>query len=533
MKAGGLLAAAITTALLYGLAFPPWSVEAVAWFCLVPLLVALRSTGTWAALGLAALTGEIASYFVADALPGAVSTYFLQGPIVAWAFALAVWFVTVALYLVVFALLYRALAARFSAAVLPLLTGAAWAAVELARARLFSGTLVLINNPWALFGYTQVGWSPVVQIADITGVYGVGFVLMMVNAALAELWLARRGPAASRRPALLGLGSAAAVTLASLAYGMWSLSGTEPEPSDGRPVPVAIVQGDVALGHLWRSEFYGRNLDIYLKLTFEAFSKGTPAVVFWPESALTFFLEDEPTYRRAIARVLRAGDAQLVVGGPSVVSAEDRTYFNSVFVLSPDGEVQGRYDKEHLLPFSEYFPLRQLDFVRRRFEQVRVFTPGAPEAPLPTRVGPAGILTCNEALMPEVATLRVEQGATYLVNPSNDSWIGEERWARATLDNVSMRAVEQRRYLVRASTSGPSAIVDPWGRVLAHTAHGTRAFLEGSIRPRKARSIYGRLGDAFSVLCAASVAGALALAGRRSGSRRSQTSPNAAIPRSS
>jgi apolipoprotein N-acyltransferase len=138
------------------------------------------------------------------------------------------------------------------------------------------------------------------------------------------------------------------------------------------------------------------------------------------------------------------------------------------------------------------------------------------------------VLVCNEALMPEVATRRVDEGAVYLVNPSNDSWLEEERWADTMLATVSLRAVEQRRWLVRASTSGPSAIVDPWGRVRARTGHASRATLAGEIRPRREKSLYGRLGDCFGVACAGIALGAWVVGSVR----RPHTRPTAASARS-
>jgi apolipoprotein N-acyltransferase len=260
---------------------------------------------------------------------------------------------------------------------------------------------------------------------------------------------------------------------------------------------------------------YGAHLDEQLRLTWQAVEEGHPRIAFWSESALTFFLEEEPLYRHAIARVLAAGDLELVAGGPSVddPDAPEPVYYNSIFVLDARGEIRERYDKQYLVPFAEYLPLRRLDFLRRRFERVRVFRHGKRAPLLPTRAGPAGVLVCNEAMYPEVARRRVLQGADYLVNPSNDDWIQDPVWADRMFDIVTLRAVEQRRYLVRASTSGPSAIVDPWGRVLQRTPPFERAMIVGRLAPRRERSLYGRVGDAFAWGCTGIVAAALA-AGR-------------------
>ena len=222
---------------------------------------------------------------------------------------------------------------------------------------------------------------------------------------------------------------------------------------------------------------------------------------------MTFFYDQQPGLRRAIGAVLRSREAELVAGIPHQgESSED--YHNSVYLISPDAEVVARYDKQYLLPFAEYLPLPG-DWFRKPFERFREFQFGGPARLLPTRAGPAGILVCNEAVLPEIARQRVRQGAVYLVNPSNDSWSRDPQFTGQWSDIISFRAIEQRRYLVRASTSGPSAIIDPWGRVLASTESYERGVTSGRIEPRTELSVYGRVGDLFGWLCVASTLAAL------------------------
>jgi apolipoprotein N-acyltransferase len=122
---------------------------------------------------------------------------------------------------------------------------------------------------------------------------------------------------------------------------------------------------------------------------------------------------------------------------------------------------------------------------------------------LPTPLGPAGVLICNEALFGADARRRVLGGATLLVNLSNDSWMNDRKFSAIAFDMSSLRAVEQRRFLVRASTSGPSGIVDPLGRVTARSAMFTRAVVSGSVRPVSDLTPYARVGDLFAYGCAA------------------------------
>lgn len=506
------IAATALSALLYSLAFPPLGAKPLAWVCLVPFLLAVRSQRSGGALLLGFLMGEFMGLAMAEALPWGISHYFLQSSLVSWLFALFAYACIGSLYITAFAWTYRALAARYVRA-LPLLTAAAWAAMELGRGRLLSGSTFGVASPWALLGYTQVGFAPLVQVASLAGVYGISFVLAAGNASVAELLHSLRagGPWGA---AFTNLGIAALLTGVALAHGQLELRAAPRIGVERASVPVAIVQANLDLGARWRTESFGRNLDEHLALTLRAIATGSPKIVFWPENVFTFHIEEEPLFRGAIARVLAVGDVELVAGGPSATDSTPPRYHSSVFLMDPTGRVLGRYDKRILVPFAEYEPLPGLDLARRSF-QISSFSPGTSTPPLETRAGPAGILICNEAMLPEAAAERVRNGAAYLVNPSNDTWIAKPRWAKMMLDLVSLRAVEQRRYLVRASTSGPSAIVDPWGRVVVRSELSQPEVLLGAIEPMTDLTPYARLGDAFAFACAASVAAALTIRWRR------------------
>lgn len=230
---------------------------------------------------------------------------------------------------------------------------------------------------------------------------------------------------------------------------------------------------------------------------------------------MTFFLEREPLYRAAIARVLVPHGAELLAGGPRVEDEGAPRYYNSAFVLAPTGALVARYDKERLLPFAEYFPFGS-GLLRREFARVREFTPGADGGtPLPTAAGPAGVVICNEAMFPRLVARRVRDGAALLVNLTNDSWLGDTQYSLQALDMARVRAVEQRRWVIRASTSGPSALIDPFGRVVEATVPDVRATLAGTVRPEHGSSSYGAWGDAFGLGCVLVTAVAVAAGLRR------------------
>ena len=499
--------AAVGSGVLYALAFPPLRLRWAAWIALVPFMVVLRDAGWRRRLALGALWTLASGWSVGTWMPSAVASYFAQPLAIGIALFLLVTLGMAAPYYAAFAVAYTPLIGRSVST--PLLAGAAWAAAELARGRLLNGTLVYVgNSPWATLGYSQAGLLPLLQIASVTGVYGVSFVVAAVNAAVAEL-AATRG---ASRAAWTGFALTSAIAAGVLGWGALVVRSA---PPPGRGVDVAIVQGNVGAAVRWSAEGPARTLETYQRLTRTELATHHPSLVFWPEAAITAFVEQNDGARRALAATLAGADAELVMGAPRAGSADGGPpYTNSMYVVAPDGALGARYDKQYLLPFMEYFPLR-LEMARQRFGRVREFTPGDPTPPLPTRAGAAGVLICNEAFLPPVASRRVADGATYLVNPSNDSWVPDAGFAWQQFDIAALRAIEQRRPLLRVSDSGPSGVVDPFGRIVAHTEPLTSDVLRATVAPATERSPYARAGDAFGVACVVAVALALTRAGAR------------------
>ena len=503
---------------LYVATFPPVRIRALAWVALVPLLMALRDASLRRRLGLGLLWTLAVGWGVGTWMPGAVSGYFQQPLAVGIGLFLLVTGAMAAPYYMAFTAAYAPLVARFGVTG-PLFAGAAWAGAELARGRLLNGAPVYVgNSPWATFGYSQADVTTVVQVASVAGVYGISFVLAAVNAAAAEVVGAVVRARRVERRTWMGLAVAMAMLGLVLGFGRLALRSAASLAAGAAPVPIAIAQANLGAAARWGFEGPARTFDAYVRLTSEAFDRGRPEIVFWPEVALTVFLEQDAVYRRALAATLDRHDAELVIGAPRAGGPDGTApYWNSVYLFARDGTPVARYDKQYLLPFMEYFPLR-LELARRRFGGIREFTPGEPTSPLPTRAGTAGILICNEAFLPHVAGRRVADGATYLVNPSNDSWVPDAGFAWQQFDIASLRAVEQRRYLVRVSDSGPSGVVDPFGRVVAHTEALARDVLLSSVVPIGERSLYASVGDLFGGGCVLATVLALVRCRRRTAS---------------
>lgn len=515
--------AVVGAGLLYGLAFPPQRWRLLAWLALVPLLIALRGARVGTTLVLMWLWAIAAAYASGQWFPRTVETFYLQPAWLGWLSFFGISTLSAAPYYLPLGLALGRLGGRFEGRGFhPWVVASAWVAAELARGRLLNDLGVFISNPWAQLGYSQVGNRALVQVAALTGVYGVTFALVAANAAAADLVLRTARRELCLRPGLALAGAGAAPALLAWVWGSAELA-RAPEPGvvAGSPAFVAVVQGNVPGGAVWRSELYGRNLETHLRLTAEALARGRSELVVWPESSMAFFVEREAGHRRAIGRTLSAAGAELLAGGVRLEGSTDSLrYYNTIFAIGPDGGIRGVYDKERLVPFGEYFPLGTIELLRRRFEAVRVFEPGGPGALLPTRLGPAAVATCNEAMLPELVGRRVRAGAQFIVNPSNDAWSPEPAFAEHMLDMSILRAIEQRRWLVRASTTGPSALVDPWGRVTERTALAEPGWIRGTIGPRSDQTVYGRLGDLFGLACLAVTVGLLAPGARARPKRR-------------
>lgn len=484
----------VTSAGLQTLAFPPWGWSMLAWIALVPLLLALQGTTVRRAALLGGCWGTIAVWGIGYWVPVAFATYYEQPWWFGLSFALGASLLFAAPYAAAFAAAAAWCVPRLGATARPFLLATLWVASELLRAR------VLTGDPWILYGYTLIPFTPVIQVADLGGIYALSFVVVLGNAALAELWTARTLglTAAARRLAPAALAIAAVVL-----YGAWRLGASWPTAPE---VPLTIAQGNNDVGHQWREEFYGEGLRPYLTMSRDAARAHGSKLLVWPESAITFFLAREPAYRTLITGLLRDTGADLIVGGPHYEEPEPGglpLYFNSAFFLTSDGTIASRYDKTHLLPFAEYFPLRTIELLRRRFEQVRFFTPGEVGRPLATSIGPVATVICFEGIFPEIVRAQTTAGARLLVNLSNDAWLGPGAGPEQHLSMVALRAVENRLWVVRATTTGISAVIDPWGRVVGRTRSDAADTLNARVVPMDVTTVYERVGDAFAYACLA------------------------------
>jgi apolipoprotein N-acyltransferase len=474
------------------LAFPKFQLEFLAWFGLVPLLWAIRRKSPVQAAVLGFLSGLVfhlgTLYWIYNVL-----TEFGHLPS-----ALGVFFVILlsgylALYFSAFAFAVRWVRAH---ADLPetLFAPFLWVALEYLRGWLFSGF------PWELLGYSQYRLLPLVQISDITGVYGVSFLVVLANAALYRLAFfgSERTWGAALREVL-----AAAILIAGTAlYGQWRMMELAATSAPEKPLRVALVQGNIRQDVKWEAAHQEDTIRIYSQLTLQA-RNHRPQLVIWPETAAPFFFQNPSNFQNRIFEVAQQMGVPLLLGAPAFDRQGDRIlYYNSAFLVSPDKKILGRYDKLHLVPFGEYAPLSSVfNFTKDIIGAIGDFTEGAGVRTLPFAAGDFGVLICYEAIFPDLTRQFLAGGARFLVNITNDAWFGKTSAPYQHLSMVALRAIENRVPIARAANTGISALIDPTGEIRAASGLFTREVLSGTIQIGQAKTIYTQFGDAFAYAC--------------------------------
>jgi apolipoprotein N-acyltransferase len=278
--------------------------------------------------------------------------------------------------------------------------------------------------------------------------------------------------------------------------------------SENGQIKVGLVQGGILQEEKWVPENAWQNIGRHLLLTEEAAAKGARLVV-WPESAVPFLFDENPSLAEALRKTVKRLNVYLLFGNDD---RDTEHVYVGAKLLTPEGELTYRYHKMQLVPFGEYVPLQPLLTLGGRVaakvvEQVSDFTPGTDAA-----IGQAdghrlGGFICYEAIFPHLVRRFSAGGAELLVNMTNDAWYGRTSAPYQHLAMTVFRAVENRRYLVRAANTGITAVIDPRGRVLAHTTLFDRTVLVRDVGLVSETTFYSRHGDVFAGSCLAAALG--------------------------
>jgi apolipoprotein N-acyltransferase len=393
-----------------------------------------------------------------------------------------------------------------------------WVALELLSAR-------FTKVPWDLLGYSQIDNILLTSLAPFTGVYGLTFVLVAGNAFIAAGLLASR-----RRISLFVAGLLVALVLQ---------NGDHFAPP-GPPVEATavLVQQNLNVNqdNSWPGAEYDQHLSQYVKLssrTCGPYLKATPElnafpvtpdcpvvpvapdVILWPESPAPF-LDKDPRLLGALRSLALSMHAPVIAGSTSLDPHGPRfDMYNSAIFVDVDGAVAGRYDKIHLVPWGEYIPYKQFfSFAKNLTQQAGDMTHGWRRVVFLSGGHRFGVFICYEEIFGDEIRLFVKQGAQVLVNISNDGWYGDTCAPWQTLNMSRMRAVENRRWLLRDTNTGLTTVIDPYGRLTASVPRHLLTSLAARYGYRSDLTFYTLHGDLFAYLCGIITVGIIAAVGR-------------------
>jgi apolipoprotein N-acyltransferase len=400
-----------------------------------------------------------------------------------------------------------------------------WTALELAAARITS-------VPWDQLGYSQVDNGIVNQLAPWTGVYGISFVLVAVNALLASGFLVRvqfvrTGPLSSGLNSLFATLISQITGLCVLAVAFYGTAVPHSKPAPTTATAVLIQPNlDVGTDNRWDGPGeWDRHMAEFQKLAGEnckTYIAGIPQtgapqgeivcppyathpdLVVWPESPAPFE-ESDPRFQQALVGIARSAQAPLVVGNIGADLAADgqlSNYYNSGLVVGADGSRVGRYDKIHLVPFGEYIPFQNLlSFAHKLTGRVSSFTRGGEHKVFRLSGHRYGVFICYEAVFADEVREFSQLGAEVLVNISDDGWYGDTSAPWQHLNMLRMRAIENRRWILRDTNNGVTAAIDPYGRVRQSIPRHAVDALPAEYSFRSDVTYYTAHGDVFAWLC--------------------------------
>lgn len=496
---------AVASGLVLVLAFPGFNLNFLAWVGLVPLFFAIDGKKAAQAFlisyasGLVFFLGSI-YWLVHVTLPGMI---------------------VLALYLAFF---FGAFGATASLALSPsknlsirvlyyialFLIPAAWVTCEWFRANLFSGF------GWAALGYSQSLSLPLIQIADITGVYGVSFVIVMINIAIFLTLKGQQERGSTIEPSMV---IAIVIVFICLGYGYLRMNNI----FTGDMIKVTVIQGNIPQDEKWDMVFREKIMKKYERLTEKA-AKEKSDLVVWPETSVPGFVEAEPDLLERMKKLVLDIKTPLLAG----TLREDRRvkdrYYNSASLFLSDGNIEATYDKIHLVPFGEYIPLKNIfSFVEKiapapigdvtKGKDYTVFSlmihrsSKAKDAIVrSTRKANFSCLICFEDMFPDIAREFVKKGANFLVNITNDAWYKRTAAAWQHVEGSVFRAVENRVAVVRATNTGVSCFIDQKGKITDRVEEaGESLFVDGfrtsEVLMTNIRTFYNLYGDLFVYIC--------------------------------
>ena len=486
------------------LIFPQFNLEFLAWFALIPLLFAIQNQPLRTVAARGFFAGMIFYFF---SLSWVTNTLINYGNIpVSLSFLILA---LLAAYLSFYISLFCVLTIKWcrgKPVYFFLLAPFVWTSLEYLRS-----THMTFGFSWMGLGYSQFQTLAIIQPAEITGIYGVSALIVLVNAALhffLNTWIFHLNPHDGRRMSYRVIGVTTLVVGLWVGWGNWALNLTKSQIESSPKIRIALAQGNIEQHLKWNKLYQQPTMELYKKLTLQA-AKEKPELIVWPEATTPFYYGLDPIGTKYVQDLVRTAGTPLLFGSPYKKQVEGKELvYNRAFLISNQGETIDVYDKMHLVPFGEFVPFRQaLFFIEKMVEIIGDFGLGKRATVFTLNDYQLGVSICYEIIFPDLVRQPVKNGAEYLVNITNDAWFGKSAASYQHISMAALRAVENRTPIVRAANTGISGFIDATGQIRNTTQLFKRELIVDEIAPNKGpRTFYSKFGDIFSYLCLALMA---------------------------
>jgi len=469
---------ALLSGVLVGLSYPPLHLGILAWFGLIPLIHVLLNVKPRQAIQLAFLASITANF---------ISLYWIGFNSGAGFIPVFASLIGAVIYLGIFwsgfGFLVSFIESKSSKGlfVLPF----AWVSMELIR------SLGALGFPWVNLGLTQTEYLPLIQIADITGSYGISFWIMLINIGFYLSIISKNK--------LKYLVITSIMFLLVLSFGLIRIITIEDVTTDS--VSIAITQPNINPDEKWEPESREEIFTLMHGFLDSALNLN-PDLVMWPESAVPAYLRLSSHRRRPIINKLEKYNIPLLSGTVDrIIDNREKIYHNSTIFIKPDGTIK-MYHKIHLVPFAEYIPLsgkfpslKKLNFGQGNFTHGTEYTVFELDS-----VNFSNII-CYESSMPAIVRKLIKNGAQFITIQANDGWLGNSAGPYQHFELARLRAIENRVPIVRCANTGISGVIDPTGIVQYKIPLDEKSIIKAEILPAQKLTFYTKYGEIFAILC--------------------------------
>lgn len=347
-------------------------------------------------------------------------------------------------------------------------------------------SLGMLAFPWSGIAVSLTGFLPYLQTASLFGKYFITFLTVAACFGLAKASIGRKRFFALAGALIIGINLI-------LGTALWIIPCEKSEP-----IKVTALQGNVLSNEKWDSANKGSIFDIYIGMTEDAAKSGSKIIVL-PETAIPTAFVPNGIIHKELANIAKEYDATIISG---VHYYGNKNKYNAVIAILPDGTLSDRYDKRHLVPFGEFIPFadfigEMLPFVGEFNEGTSDLTEGEEPIVIETEFGSVAPLVCFDSIFPEFSREAVDNGAEMIAIVTNDSWFNDSVGIYTHLRHAQLRAIENKRYVMRAANTGVSAFIDERGRVITYTEPLTKDSAECEIYAIKSNTLYTKIGDVF------------------------------------